>query len=117
MEKQLLRDAFKDSRLLPTEVLYRKKEAFSDGVSATKSWYQMLQDFFEDKVSDEGLKQAALDFPYCPPTTKEAYVYRCMFESFFPGRDDIIPGFWQPKWNADGVVTTYVDPSARTLGL
>jgi len=123
IEKWWLRAAFEHTKgkngqsLLPESVLWRKKEAFSDGVSATKSWYQMLQDFFEDKVSDEGLKQAALDFPYCPPTTKEAYVYRCMFESFFPGRDDIIPGFWQPKWNADGVVTTYVDPSARTLGL
>jgi asparagine synthase (glutamine-hydrolysing) len=117
IEKWWLRAAFEGESLLPASVLWRKKEAFSDGVSATKSWYQMLQDFFEDKVSDEGLKQATHDFPYCPPTTKEAYVYRCMFESFFPGRDDIIPGFWQPKWNADGVVTTYVDPSARTLGL
>jgi asparagine synthase (glutamine-hydrolysing) len=34
MEKALLRDAFKDEDLLPREVLYRRKEAFSDGVSS-----------------------------------------------------------------------------------
>jgi asparagine synthase (glutamine-hydrolysing) len=102
--------------LLPERVLWRKKEAFSDGVSDTKSWYEMLQDFFEDKISDDAVKRAATDFPYCTPTTKEAYAYRCMYESHFPGRE-IIPGFWQPKWDAKGEVRGYVDPSARTLGL
>ena len=33
MEKALLRDSFAEDDLLPEEVLYRKKEAFSDGVS------------------------------------------------------------------------------------
>lgn len=43
MEKALLRDSFKDEDLLPTEVLYRRKEAFSDGVSGHKrSWYVIL---------------------------------------------------------------------------
>jgi asparagine synthase (glutamine-hydrolysing) len=128
VEKWWLRKAFEgdhtnhdqrgqgDSSLLPERVLWRKKEAFSDGVSDTKSWYEMLQDFFEDKVSDSQLEQAVTDFPYCTPTTKEAYAYRCMYESFFGDRE-IIPGFWQPKWDAHGEVRGYVDPSARTLGL
>ncbi len=34
MEKSLLRDSFYEEKLLPMEVLYRRKEAFSDGVSA-----------------------------------------------------------------------------------
>lgn len=43
MEKSLLRDAFAEDDLLPEEVLYRKKEAFSDGVSSNeKSWYVIL---------------------------------------------------------------------------
>ena len=43
MEKALLRDSFKDEDLLPYEVLYRRKEAFSDGVSGLKrSWYVIL---------------------------------------------------------------------------
>ena len=103
---------------LPESVRMRKKEAFSDGVSNTKSWYQMIQEFVEDKVSAEELSDAATTFPYCTPTTKEAYYYRQIFERFFPGRAEIIPGFWQPKWSTDGtVVESYVDPSARTLGV
>lgn len=43
MEKALLRDSFENEDLLPLDVLYRKKEAFSDGVSSKeKSWYQIL---------------------------------------------------------------------------
>ena len=103
--------------LLPESVRLRKKEAFSDGVSNTKSWYQMIQDFVETKVTAEELQNAALLFPYCTPTTKEAYYYRSIFESLFPGRADIIPGFWQPKWSADGEVKEYIDPSARVLGV
>ena len=75
----------------------------------------MLQDFFED-ILDNELEQAVTQFPYCTPT-KEAYAYRCMYESHFPGRAEIIPGFWQPKWDAKGKVKRYVDPSVRTLGL
>ena len=118
IEKWWLRAAFqKDTDLLlPQEVLMRKKEAFSDGVSASKSWYEMIQDFVEDKVSDEELKWATFVYPYCTPTTKEAYYYRSLFEAIFPGRAEIIPGFWQPKWDANGKVRHYVDPSARTLG-
>ena len=52
IEKYLLRKAFSDSNLLPEEVLWRPKEAFSDGVSSkTKSWYKVLQTQIEDKVS------------------------------------------------------------------
>jgi asparagine synthase (glutamine-hydrolysing) len=102
--------------LLPESVRMRKKEAFSDGVSNTKSWFEMIQDFVETKVTDEQLADAAALFPYCTPTTKEAYYYRHIFETHFPGRSEVIPGFWQPKWNANGTeVKGYVDPSARTL--
>jgi asparagine synthase (glutamine-hydrolysing) len=130
IEKWWLREAFSpsiDSRggpflssLLPESVRMRKKEAFSDGVSNSKSWYEMIQDFVEDKVTDAQLNTAAEPFPYCTPTTKEAYYYRQIFERLFPGpgpgRADVIPGFWQPKWTANGQeVQGYVDPSARTL--
>ena len=118
IEKWWLRMSFKNDNhsLLPDDVLMRKKEAFSDGISASKSWYQMIQDFVEDKVSNEELNLAKFKYPYCTPTTKEAYYYRTLFEILFPGRAEIIPGFWQPKWDANGEVQQYVDPSARTLG-
>ena len=53
MEKALLRDSFKDEDLLPYEVLYRRKEAFSDGVSGLKrSWYVVLQEWCDKTYSD-----------------------------------------------------------------
>jgi len=130
IEKWWLREAFspqmenrgepflQTSGLLPESVRLRKKEAFSDGVSNSKSWYEMIQDFVEDKVTDEQLARAHETYPYCTPTTKEAYYYRRIFETQFPGRATIIPGFWQPKWSTNGQeVQGYVDPSARTLGV
>ena len=176
LEKWWLREAFAGTGLLPEEVLYRKKEAFSDGISqSTKgmkgapkgggtarphtplpqseheagelkedhsaaprelkesngaapsvggvgaeclySWFEIIQAWVEDKVTDEELSMAATTYPHCPPTTKEAYYYRRLFcESVGANRQTIIPAYWQPKWSADGKeVTTYVDPSARTL--
>jgi asparagine synthase (glutamine-hydrolysing) len=46
MEKYLIRRAFEIvwPEVLPKSVLWRKKEAFSDGVSSKeKSWYQMVR--------------------------------------------------------------------------
>jgi asparagine synthase (glutamine-hydrolysing) len=118
IEKWWLRKAFDGTDLLPNEVLYRTKEAFSDGVSSKeKSWFQIIQEYVESLVSDKDLENAANIYPHCTPQTKEAFYYRRVFCNFFgENRQTIIPHYWQPKWNADGEeVTEYVDPSARTL--
>ena len=118
IEKWWLRKAFDGTELLPNEVLYRTKEAFSDGVSSKeKSWFQIIQEYVESLVSDKDLENAANIYPHCTPQTKEAFYYRRVFCEFFgENRQTIIPHYWQPKWNADGEeVTEYVDPSARTL--
>jgi asparagine synthase (glutamine-hydrolysing) len=53
LEKSIVRLAFKNDNLLPDEVLFRVKEAFSDGVSSKeKSWYEMIQDDIVTKISD-----------------------------------------------------------------
>lgn len=103
--------AFQEDGLLPDEVLWRKKEAFSDGVSSpTKSWFQIIQEWIDTKVSDE-------EFVKSGAPTKEAYYYRQQFVMLFgENRVSSIPGYWQPKWSADGKeVTQYIDPSARIL--
>ncbi len=118
MEKWWLREAFKESGVLPSEVLWRKKEAFSDGVSSKeKSWFQIIQEWIETLVSDEEFGTANEKFPYCTPQTKEAYYYRKKFVEFFgEAAQKVIPGYWQPRWSADGKeVTEYIDPSARVL--
>lgn len=109
-EKYLLRSAFDRDNLLPTEILWRPKEAFSDGVSSTtKSWYKIIQEHCETLVSDEQLSNAKDIYTHNTPTTKESYWYRSIFEEYFPGRSDIIPYFWMPKWS------NTTDPSARSL--
>ena len=112
MEKQILRDAFNKTKLLPKEVLYRKKEAFSDGVSSTeKSWFQIIQEKLETSISDEDFKKESSKYTHNPPKTKEALYYRQIFEEHFKNHSNVIPHFWMPnpKW------CNVSDPSARVL--
>ncbi|XP_041102177.1 asparagine synthetase [glutamine-hydrolyzing] [Polyodon spathula] len=110
IEKHLLREAFQDTNLLPQEILWRRKEAFSDGVcSDKKSWYSMLQEHIESQVTDDQIEKAAERFPFNEPKTKEGYFYRQVFETFYPGREKWLTHYWMPKW------VNATDPSARTL--
>ncbi|XP_054620014.1 asparagine synthetase [glutamine-hydrolyzing] isoform X2 [Dunckerocampus dactyliophorus] len=48
VEKYVLRDSFKGVKLIPDEILWRRKEAFSDGVmSEKKSWYIVLEEYLD----------------------------------------------------------------------
>ena len=113
-EKWLLRRAFDDGVTLPRAVLWRQKEAFSDGVSPTEeSWFQIIQRMVGGLVSEEDLAEAAKKYPVNTPTTAEMYYYRTIFEEFYGGvgmETVSVPAFWMPRWSD----TT--DPSARTLG-
>ena len=121
-EKYLLRTAFSqmyhpDSSkpFLPAEILWRRKEAFSDGVSGVgRSLYIILQ----EKIATIGgidseyniYKDKGKDI-HLPPKTLEQYYYRRIFDALYPSTEKIVPYFWMPKYtNAD-------DPSARTLNL
>lgn len=118
MEKWWLRKAFDGMGVLPDSVLWRKKEAFSDGVSSgEKSWFQIIQEWVSTQVTDEEMACAKEKYPYHTPQTKEAYYYRRVFcEIFGERRQHVIPGYWQPKWSSSGEeVTEYMDPSARVL--
>lgn len=103
IEKWWLRQAFSHDDILPEQVLWRKKEAFSDGISSKeKSWFQIIQ---EHILTNFNMKE-------------EEYYKQKFIEYFGESRLNIIPNYWQPKWNKDGVlVTNYVDPSARTLDI
>jgi asparagine synthase (glutamine-hydrolysing) len=82
IEKQALREAFEGS-LLPAEILWRQKEQFSDGVGY--GWIDSLKALAEQEVTDEELAKASGTFPIGTPETKEAYLYRGIFEHHFPG--------------------------------
>ncbi|TPX65398.1 asparagine synthase (glutamine-hydrolysing) [Spizellomyces sp. 'palustris'] len=84
IEKYVIRKAFDNPEdpYLPHDILWRQKEQFSDGVGY--SWIDSLKDNADSKVSDEDFAKAAERFPHDPPTTKEAYWYREIFEQKFP---------------------------------
>lgn len=110
IEKHLLRSAFSDQGLLPEEILWRPKEAFSDGVSSVKkSWHEVLQTHIDEQINDIEAEEAASKFTFNPPKSKEALYYRKIFEKYYPGQGHLIPYYWMPKW------TETADPSARTL--
>lgn len=108
-EKYLLRSAFDDGTYLPNEVLWRQKEAFSDGISSEdNSWYSIIQTMCDKLITDEELTNNQFDT--CKPLTKEALYFRQVFTSMYGSKfSNIIPEFWMPKWS------NATDPSARTL--
>jgi asparagine synthase (glutamine-hydrolysing) len=83
MEKFPLRKAFEG--FLPDEILWRQKEQFSDGVGY--GWINSLKTTAETRISDAQMKSASYRFSHNTPTTKEAYLYREIFDSLFPGDD------------------------------
>ena len=104
IEKKILRDSFME--FLPTDVLYRKKEAFSDGVSGNdRSWYQVIA----EKLDKIDIPIFEHNEEYLSPKTKEQMYYRYLFEQKYPKRENVIPYFWMPKWS------NTTDPSARSL--
>lgn len=113
-EKYLLRKAWDSTDILPKSVLWRRKEAFSDGVSSSsKSWYQIIQDQVDTLYSDTDLKNAQEFYKSIDsiiPHTKEALHYHKIFDSLYPYHHHLCPYYWLPKW-----VENASDPSARTL--
>lgn len=107
MEKQILRESFDMIHLLPMEVLYRKKEAFSDGVSSVSdSWYKRCSEYANNIIVEPGM------YVHNPPQTDEATWYRQIFEEAYGANAaTLIPHMWMPRWIQAS------DPSARTLEL
>lgn len=98
MTKWYLRKQFDDGTYLPDEVLWRPKEAFSDGVSSTdRSWHTILKEYYQSSLG-----------------TTEREMYRNIFESYYGPineENEIIPYYWMPKWSHTD------DPSARSLNV
>jgi len=112
-EKYLIREAFAGKRVpdgtrtyLPDEVLWRRKEAFSDGVSkTTRSLYEIIQEHVETVAFD---KPDIVELPV-PPQTREQNYYRSLFEKLYTGQGGILSHFWMPKY------VDAEDASARTI--
>jgi asparagine synthase (glutamine-hydrolysing) len=132
MEKFLLRNSFRlekfqdiyGRQILPDEILWRRKEAFSDGVSNKgRSLYVILQEAISknmrlenyyncvSSVYDDAATNKAIDDLYPVSIETEKTFYKKIFDDYYPNCSKILPYFWMPKY------TEAKDPSARTLSL
>jgi len=126
MEKFILRNSFSQKffknvdgkQLLPDEILWRRKEAFSDGVSSKgRSLFTILQEYIslhlnlENKHDNKFIPSHTFTSPhtFTPSLDTEKYYYKMLFDKFYPNCSQILPYLWMPKY------TNATDPSARTL--
>jgi len=122
-EKYLIRKAFSEimPELLPENILWRTKEAFSDGVSKqTKSWFEIIQNHIKYNVYDhiteevqENIINNMNPYKFNKPETLEQLHYREIFGKHFRSAScqRIIPYFWMPKY------VKAKDASARSLNI
>ena len=119
IEKAVLREAF--DGCLPDEILWRQKEQFSDGVGY--GWIDGLKAHAEAQVSERELAAAARRFPINPPQSKEAYLYRTLFERHFPtpAAAETVPGGKSIACSSpaaiawDAAFANAADPSGRAM--
>ena len=111
MGKYLLRRAFQDDHLLPDDILWRQKAAFSDAVG--HSMVDDLKAYAEERYSDAEFEALRHQYTYCTPFTKESLLYREIFEKYYPGQAAMIRDFWMPNKAWKGCDVS--DPSARVL--
>lgn len=116
IEKYIFRKAFQG--LLPDDILWRRKEAFSDGVSGhERSWFQIIREHIESRAGEDeyynynryinamGVDEKIHNKPY----DAESLFYRNVFSNLFSNRKETIPYFWRHPFCEE------TDPSARLL--
>jgi len=108
MEKYLFRKAFED--MMPTELVWRVKTAFSDGVSSSENpWFEILKEYIDNIYTDEQYEELRLKYTHNMPDSKESLYYREIYEKHYPDTAHTIPYFWKQPF------TSNVDPSAWSL--
>ena len=108
--KYLLRRAF-EGDLLPRDILWREKAAFSDAVG--HSMVDDLKEYAESLYTDLEFARRSRLYSFAAPFTKESLLYRELFEASYPGQAPMVSGFWMPNRSWKGCDVS--DPSARVL--
>lgn len=109
--KYLLRKAFDGMNLIPDEILWRDKAAFSDAVG--HSMVDYLKEHAEATYPDSVFLKLREKYTHGTPFTKESLLYREIFEKHFAGQSQTIKDFWMPNKEWPGC--NVQDPSARVL--
>ncbi len=111
MGKYLIRKAFADDHLLPEEILWRQKAAFSDAVG--HSMVDDLKQFADAQFTQSAFEAGCARYDFARPFTRESLLYRQLFEKYYPGQARMVTGFWMPNPAWPGCNVS--DPSARVL--
>lgn len=109
IEKKVLRDSF--IGYLPDEILYRKKEQFSDGVSGydkSENWIDGIKSYCEKIFFTLTFHRLKNEYIVNQPRTKEELYYRMIFAQLFKNSSaQHTVKRWQPNWSST------FDPSGR----
>lgn len=114
IEKYLLRSAFSGLGVIPEEIIWRKKEAFSDGVSLqTESWHDIIKSYVYN-YRDKMLGMEVDERGPVPESDEARYIYYYFKKNY--GEYPVCmntPHYWLPRWVEfkDGKA----DPSARNI--
>ena len=88
---------------MPKEVLWRTKEAFSDGVSQhRRSWFEVIQQYALPQV------------PATTPAKAEQALYDQIYQKYYGALENkkaVLPYKWMPRF------VEATDASARTLAI
>ena len=108
IEKYLLRKAF--DGYISNELLWRRKEAFSDGVSNhQRSWFQIIKEHVDKIIPDNELEARCDKFrDWNRPYDKESLYYREIYNKWYKN-SEMIPYYWRHPFCDE------IDPSARLL--
>jgi asparagine synthase (glutamine-hydrolysing) len=109
--KYLLRKAFLEDKILPENILFRDKAAFSDAVG--HSLVDDIKEHAEEKFLESELEELFNKYSHATPYTKESLMYREIFCKYYPEQQELIKGYWLPNQSWEGCQVN--DPSARYL--
>ena len=116
IEKYHLRKAIDETYpgLLPQDILWRQKEAFSDGVSShkEKSWVQELKEYCDSIITDEEFEEERRLYSPMPMAKDALYLRRLYNKNYGMITPQLVDKYWIPNWMGDNQ-----ESSAREIGL
>tara|TARA_B110000285_G_C14849485_1_gene479250 strand:+ start:146 stop:637 length:492 start_codon:yes stop_codon:yes gene_type:complete len=116
IEKYHLRKAIDDTYpgLIPQDIIWRQKEAFSDGVSSLKekSWVQELKEYCDSIITDEEFEEERRLYSPMPMAKDALYLRRLYNKHYGAITPQLVDKYWIPNWMGDNQ-----ESSAREIGL
>jgi asparagine synthase (glutamine-hydrolysing) len=94
----LLRKTFEE--YLPNEIIWRRKDGFSDSVSGERMWCDIIKEYADKNIHNINDRSMS----------NENKLYLSLFRQWYEGYEYLIPYYWMPKWSEIDD-----DPSGRLI--